>query len=189
MRITGGRYVGRTIICPPGVIRPAMDRMRESLFALLGNISGKSFLDLFSGSGLIALEAASRGASKVEAVEKDRGKRSIILKNFEIADERIDLHLIPVERYLMRAKPEWDFVFLDPPFAYRYKQQLLMWIANRGLLGNSGLLLMHHPAPEQLPDNVVPESDRVDSARTLVRVDRRTYGGSAVDFYRPSADE
>ncbi|HUX52707.1 MAG TPA: RsmD family RNA methyltransferase [Spirochaetia bacterium] len=189
MRITGGRYVGRTITCPPGVIRPAMDRMRESLFALLGSLTDKSFLDLFSGSGLIALEAASRGAARVEAVEKDQGKRSIILKNFAIADERIDLHLVPVERYLMRAKPEWDFIFVDPPFAYRYKEQLLIWIATRGLLGSSGLLLMHHPAPEQLPEKVDPESVSVASARALVRVDRRTYGGSAVDFYRPSADD
>ena len=65
MRITGGLYRGRGIKCPPGVIRPAMDRMRESLFAVLGNITGCSFLDLFSGSGIVGIEAASRGAASV----------------------------------------------------------------------------------------------------------------------------
>ena len=73
MRVTGGRYRGRTIKCPKGVIRPAMDRMRESLFNILGNISGESFLDLFSGSGAVGIDAASRGAEPVLLVEKDRG--------------------------------------------------------------------------------------------------------------------
>jgi 16S rRNA (guanine966-N2)-methyltransferase len=56
MRITGGQLSGRITKCPEGVIRPAMDRMRESVFAVLGDLSGKSFLDLFSGSGTIAIE-------------------------------------------------------------------------------------------------------------------------------------
>lgn len=186
MRITGGRYAGRKIFCPPGVIRPAMDRMRESLFAVIGDITGKSFLDLFSGSGLMAIEAASRGASPVAAVERDPAKWDTIRKNLGIADERIDLHFIPVERYLKRAKSTWDVIFLDPPFAYKYKEQLIRWIATRMLLGDSGLLLIHHPAPEDLPQNVLPDTPAVNAG--LRRVNRRTYGGSAVDFYRPGND-
>ena len=60
MRITGGRYNGRTVKCPKGIIRPAMDRMRESMFSILGPMDGLSYLDLFSGSGSVGLEAASR---------------------------------------------------------------------------------------------------------------------------------
>ena len=74
MRITGGKLKGRNIKCPDGVIRPAMDRMRESVFAILGDLSGKSWLDLFSGSGTIAIEAVSRGATHVELCEKDKIK-------------------------------------------------------------------------------------------------------------------
>ena len=81
MRITGGIYRGRRITCPPGIIRPAMERMRESLFSILGDISGVPFLDLFSGSGLVGIEAASRGAEPVHLVELDRNKRETILKN------------------------------------------------------------------------------------------------------------
>ena len=68
MRITGGRYCGRKVIIPQGEleIRPAMDRMRESLFAILGPLDGISFCDLFSGSGCVGLEAASRGAKLVQ---------------------------------------------------------------------------------------------------------------------------
>ena len=62
MRITGGLYSGRIVKMPEGdlKIRPAMDRMRESVFAVLGDLTGFSFCDLFSGSGIIGLEAASR---------------------------------------------------------------------------------------------------------------------------------
>ena len=74
MRITGGKLKGRIIKCPDGVIRPAMDRMRESVFQIIGDLSGKSWLDLFSGSGTIAIEAVSRGASDVELCEKDKIK-------------------------------------------------------------------------------------------------------------------
>ena len=81
MRITGGLYKGRKIICPPGVIRPAMDRMRESLFAILGNLDDMSFLDLYSGSGIVGIEAASRGADPVFLVEKDVKKRKTIIQN------------------------------------------------------------------------------------------------------------
>ncbi|HOX18306.1 MAG TPA: RsmD family RNA methyltransferase, partial [Spirochaetales bacterium] len=67
MRVTGGSLAGRTLKVPKGPldIRPAMDRMRESVFAVLGDLSGMSFLDLFAGSGVLGLEAASRGASRV----------------------------------------------------------------------------------------------------------------------------
>ena len=83
MRITGGLYSGRRIVCPPGVIRPAMDRMRESVFAALGDLSGESFLDLYSGSGIIAIEAASRGASMVHLVESDRRKMPVLKQNLK----------------------------------------------------------------------------------------------------------
>ena len=68
MRITGGILRGRQVKIPAGTIRPAMDRVRESVFSALGDLTGLSFLDFFSGSGIIALEAASRGASYIEAV-------------------------------------------------------------------------------------------------------------------------
>jgi 16S rRNA (guanine966-N2)-methyltransferase len=81
MRVTGGIYRGRQVACPPGIIRPSMDRMRVSLFSILGDLSGCSFLDLYSGSGVLGIEAASRGADPVLLVEMDRRKRETILKN------------------------------------------------------------------------------------------------------------
>lgn len=108
MRVTGGEYGGRRIDVPPGEIRPAMDRMRESVFSILGSalgsLQGTTVLDLFSGSGSMALEALSRGARSAVLVERDRGKANVVRKNLSYVEpERWKLVIAPVERYLKRA--------------------------------------------------------------------------------------
>ena len=104
MRISGGALRGRTVACPPGTIRPAMERMRESLFAILGELTGVSFLDLFSGSGLVGLEAYSRGARPVVLVERDAGKRRTIAANLAGLDPLPRVIVAPVERFLARNR-------------------------------------------------------------------------------------
>ena len=175
MRITGGIYRGRRIVCPPGVIRPAMDRMRESLFAILGDLSGQSFLDLFSGSGVVAVEAASRGADPVVLVEKDYGKKRALLQNTSFVTTRVELHLQPVERFLRREERRFDLIYLDPPFAREGKEALLRTIGERALLAPEGTLVIHLPATEDLPETIGP----------LQLDDRRRYGGSLLLFYSP----
>jgi len=126
MRITGGSLCGRIIKCPDGIIRPAMDRMRESLFSILGDLSGKSFLDLFAGSGVLSLEAASRGAEHIVLVEKDKIKINTIFENVSISPVKIQCHFMPVELFIMRNKEQFDYIFLDPPFPYKYHQDLIL---------------------------------------------------------------
>jgi 16S rRNA (guanine(966)-N(2))-methyltransferase RsmD len=176
MRITGGVLAGRKIEVPPGIIRPAMDRMRESVFAVLGNIEGKSFLDLFAGSGIIALEAASRKAHPLEAVEMDGGKRSVLISNVQLSAERIHCHFIPVELYVKRAGSKgkrFDYIFCDPPFPYKYKEELLAKIACSTLMDEASLLMIHHPSSESFDGGILG----------LTRQDRREYGRSVVDFF------
>lgn len=208
MRVTGGRYGGRKLICPPGVIRPAMDRMRESVFAILGDISGCSFLDLYCGSGSVGIEAASRGGEPVVFVEKDRGKRPALLRNLEFVRERTELHILPVEHYLRRVKSSFDLIFLDPPFRQRGKREVLQLIALRGILGWGGKLLIHLPREEEgafpsllgeapaasgseaaVPAPAVGPGPSGGAAgrlapRPLHLFDRRLYGGSLLLFYR-----
>lgn len=177
MRITGGSLKGRVIACPEGIIRPAMDRMRESVFAILGDLGGKSFLDLFSGSGTIALEAVSRGAGTVHLCEKDRIKIPTILENVRIAEEagvRIHCHFMAAELFLRRCRLSFDFIFLDPPFPYKFHADLVAAAARRALLAEGGTILVHRPQEHAMPE-------RVDA---LCLSDRRTYGRSVVDFYR-----
>ncbi len=174
MRITGGSLCGRKVEVPDGVIRPAMDRMRESVFAILGDLTGKSFLDLFSGSGIIALEASSRGADPVEAVEMDPLKRPTIIGNVSMAAHRIDCRFMAVELYVKRGKKPFDLVFCDPPFPYRFKQQLVDSISKSRLVKEGSLVMIHRPREDGMPDGFSP----------LELVDRREYGRSIVDFYR-----
>ena len=177
MRITGGELKGRNIKCPSGIIRPAMDRMRESLFAILGDLSGKSFLDMFSGSGTIAIEAVSRGASHVELVEKDRIKIDVVLNNVSITEkemgQKIHCHFMAVELFLKRCKNKFDIIFFDPPFPYRFHKELIELVAKGDLLNPGGVVLIHRPKEKEMPESILQ----------LKLSDRREYGRSTVDFY------
>ena len=174
MRITGGALRGRQVKVPGGHIRPAMDRMRESVFAVLGDLAGTSFLDIFSGSGIIALEAASRGAAYIEAVEMDSLKRETLLSNVTISPVRIFCRFMPAELYVKRAKRPFDIIFCDPPFPYKYKWELLQSIAASPLMGEGSRLLLHCPR-EDLKDK--PEGK-------LFLEDSREYGRSVVNFFK-----
>lgn len=177
MRITGGKLKGRNIKCPDGVIRPAMDRMRESVFAILGDLSGKSWLDLFSGSGTIAIEAVSRGATHVELCEKDKIKVKTVLDNVSITEKelgvKINCHFMAVELFLKRCRTKFDYIFFDPPFPYKFHADLVEEAGKRELINPNGMILVHRPEEHQMPEEI----------GNLVRVDQRIYGRSIVDFY------
>ena len=173
MRITGGLLLGRHVKVPEGQIRPAMDRMRESVFAVLGELGGLSFLDIFSGSGIIALEAASRGAEYIEAVEADHLKRKTLLENSSLSPVRINCKFMSAELYIKRAKRGFDVIFCDPPFPYRYRQELLQSIASSCLIKEGSRLLLH--APREEPIETLPVNLKLE--------DCREYGRSVVNFY------
>ena len=178
MRITGGKLKGRIIKCPDGVIRPAMDRMRDSVFAIIGDLTGKSWLDLFSGSGTIAIEAASRGATDIELCEKDKIKVNTVLENVSITEKELDTkikcHFMPFEYFVKRCKRQFDFIFFDPPFPYKFHEQLILETDKKNLLNKDGTILVHRPEEHFMPDKI----------GNLTRTDKRIYGRSIVDFYK-----
>lgn len=177
MKVTGGKLKGVFIKCPPGVIRPAMDRMRESLFSILGDLTGKSFLDLFSGSGMIALEAASRGSRDIEICEKDKGKATTVIENVSNSQRlgfKIHCHFMSAEYFVKRCKRSFDIIFLDPPFPYEYSMDLIQRISEGALLSTGGTLLLHHPK----------EKKALEAVGDFCITDTRVYGRSVVDFYR-----
>ena len=173
MRVTGGLYNGRTIKCPKGVIRPAMDRMRVSMFSILGPMEGLSYLDLFSGSGSVGIEAASRGAEPVHLVEMDRIKKKTILENISWVETEIKLFMQPVQRFLKNCTESYDFVHLDPPFPMGEKLKVLELAEKAGVLKAGGTLTMHYPGEEDYPENI----------GSLRRYDLRRYGRSELIFY------
>ncbi len=176
MRITGGIYRGRTVTCPPGIIRPAMDMMRESLFSILGNIEGLSWLDLFTGSGCVGIEAASRGATIVHVVEKDRQKKATILANLSMVDSEIKLFMTDVNRFIPTAKRQYDIIYADPPFPMGGKVDLAKAIDKAKILTEGGLFIIHYPSEEK---QSWPE--RIGN---LEFNDERKYGRSMLRFYK-----
>lgn len=176
MRITGGKYCRRNIVCPPGVIRPAMDRMRESLFAILGDLTGESFLDLFSGSGCVAIEASSRGASPIHLVEMDKGKKATIEKNLSFVEENKKLFIMDVNRYLLSCPYTYDIVYADPPFNLEGKVELFRKLAEKKLIKKGGLFIIHYPIEERKLWQ--------DDIEGFDFIDERKYGRSMVRFYK-----
>jgi 16S rRNA (guanine(966)-N(2))-methyltransferase RsmD len=154
-----------------------MDQMRESVFSCLGDLSGHSFLDIFTGSGVIALEAASRGAAYIEAVENDPQKRKTLLQNVEISPVPIHCRFMSAELYVHRAKRNFDIIFLDPPFPYQYKWDIVSRIAVSALVSGETIILLHRPRQDY-------QKEAIDE---LEKQDSREYGRSIVDFFKIKA--
>ena len=126
MRIIAGRAKGRNIDAVASATRPTSDRAREALFSTLasefGDFDGLHVLDLYAGTGAIALEALSRGASIVHAVEKDESAAQAIEKNYENIKSAqcsgtFHLYTMGVHRFLQdRAQIRYHFIYVDPPY-------------------------------------------------------------------------
>lgn len=173
MRITGGTLKNRIVKCPKGTIRPAMDRMRLSIFSIMGELASSSFLDLFSGSGLCALEASSRGADPVVLVEKDALKFATILENVSIAEHRIECKRMAAELFIKRNAIAFDFIYIDPPFPYKFHNELLSSIASSPTVHEGSIVIMHRPREKESKEIL-----------GLQKIDERHYGRSIVDFYK-----
>jgi 16S rRNA (guanine966-N2)-methyltransferase len=116
MRVLGGELRGRRLVAPRGwKVRPTPARVREAIFSTLGDVSEARVLDLFCGTGALAVEALSRGAAHATLVDRDT---RVALGNVEMLGlrERTELISADVPRWLARATGEFDLIFLDPPY-------------------------------------------------------------------------
>jgi len=178
MRVVAGSLGGRKLQSPSSsVTRPTSDRVRESLFALLGPVDGLSVLDLFAGSGALAIEALSRGAASAVLVERDRGAAKVITANLEALDL-----LEPQARLIQgsaqkaleqaaKAAETYDLLFLDPP----YRQPAMLGADAAKLIGS---IL----APDA---RVVTESDRRQPFELAIpMIDERRYGDTLIRIHQ-----
>jgi 16S rRNA (guanine966-N2)-methyltransferase len=120
-----GRFGGRRLRAPPGrETRPTSDRVREALFATLGRLDGARVLDLFAGSGALAIEALSRGAASAVLVERDRRAAACARANLDalgLAEPEARLVVAPARTALKDASARaetYDLVLLDPPYRH-----------------------------------------------------------------------
>jgi 16S rRNA (guanine966-N2)-methyltransferase len=123
MRVIAGRLGGRRLKAPPGRrTRPTSDRVREALFAMLGDLGGERALDLFAGSGALGIEALSRGAAHAVFVERDALAVKVLRENLaslELSSEAAEVRRGEALRALQSArerKETYDLLFIDPPY-------------------------------------------------------------------------
>lgn len=154
LRIIGGEWRGRRIRFPrKGGIRPTPDRVRETLFNwLMAKVPGSRCLDLFAGSGLLGLEALSRGAAHATFIERER-------KNVESLRETTSLlapgrsTVIEADALAWLAGPpqSFDIVFLDPPFADSLLAEATRLLEARGWLAADAFIYLEMPAKAGAP--------------------------------------
>ncbi|MDX6699886.1 MAG: rRNA (guanine966-N2)-methyltransferase [Baekduia sp.] len=125
MRVVAGRLGGRRFQAPAGTdTRPTSDRVREALFSALGPLEGEAVLDLFAGSGALAIEALSRGAGWAVLVERDARAAAVITRNLDalgLAGDSARLRRRDVLKALKDAREAgetYDLVFIDPPYRH-----------------------------------------------------------------------
>lgn len=183
MRVIAGRFRSRRLKTLAGVrTRPTSDRLRETLFNVLGAaVSGAVFADCYAGSGAVGIEALSRGAEWVYFLESHRPAVRVIAANlasldvdtgFEILAEDVAHGLVGLERDGVRL----DLVFLDPPYraAEEYERALAHLGASSLLAPGAVVVAEHHPKQ--------PLAERYGS---LARVRTLRQGDAVLSFYRP----
>lgn len=177
VRIVSGKFGGRSITCPPrSSTHPMGERIRGSLFNILGDITGYSVMDAFAGSGALGFEALSRGAVDVTFIEQDKVAQNIIGENITTLNVSESTKLIraSVARWDETAeKQQFNIIFADPPY---HNLQLSTVSRLVKYLKPNGLMVLSYPGREQAP-----------TVNGVVVVDNRSYGDAALAFYRPVA--
>jgi len=183
MRIVAGAFRSRQLKSLKGLaLRPTSDRLRETLFNVLGpRVNGSHFLDLFAGTGAIGIEAISRGAASVVFVENHSAAVRLIRENLATLGIESGLRVIAADVATAIAKLQqvpfhgFDFIFLDPPYASEKEYQgTLRALEKSSLLDGATVVIAEHGTKFELPVSV----GRLERARVLRQ------GDAALSFYR-----
>lgn len=159
MRIIAGDYKGRKLEAPYGNdIRPTTDKVKEAIFSILMPYTEDAvFVDLFSGTGGLGLEALSRGAKLCYFCDKDRSAISLIKGNIEKcgAEEYSKVVQGDYMKLLHRLEGEKvDVILMDPPYDSGLYEKALNAIDSLDLLGDEGIIVAEHPKDITLPESV-----------------------------------
>ena len=157
MRITAGKFKNKQVkTIESELIRPTLSKIRESLFNVLQNeIENAIFLDLFAGSGIVGIEAASRGAQKVVFIEKNPRHYKLLKSN--LADLNFEHKTFMADTTSMLEKfdeNKFDIIFSDPPYKTDLNPKILEIISRKKLLAPNGLLIIECHREEDLSKNI-----------------------------------
>lgn len=148
MIITAGIYRGRKIIVPDEkIVRPTLSKIRESIFNTLFSImdfKGKCFLDAFAGSGIMGLEALSRGFERVLALEKNPKVAKVLKENYEKLKVTPNLNIGDSLKILSKLDNKFDVIYIDPPYFSGVYEECLKKILENSLLQDNGIVILEH---------------------------------------------
>ena len=172
MIITGGKYKGRKVQAPDErITRPTLSKVRQgvfnTLYSMLGDFDGKSFLDLFGGSGIMGLEALSRDFSDVVVFEKNLKVAQILKKNYSILGLKPNLQIGDSIKLLKTFNRKFDVIYVDPPYYSGVYEDVFARLAELDL--QDTIIIAEHS------EKLVVENF------TLLK--EKNYGGKIVSFF------
>lgn len=177
MRIISGKNKGKRLVAPAKLpVRPTTDLAKESLFNILNNefyLEDLSVLDLFSGTGNISYEFASRGCTDVTAVDIHSGCVAFIKKTSQDLGYEIKTIKANVFDFLQKTSQNFDVIFADPPYEFSSEQflKIIDEVFQRNLLNEDGLLVVEHSAKTEL-----------SAHKNFIQ--SKKYGGNMFSFFR-----
>lgn len=173
MRVIAGELKGRRLASPPrrrAEVRPTSDRVREAIFSILGaHLEGARVLDLYAGTGALAIEALSRGAAEATLVDEDISLATRNAAGLGL-EQRCTIVRSDVLRFLGAVQEEWDLIFCDPPYRLADRLQAPLEKLIPGRLSPGGLLIAESAAREPL-------------SLGLPLVDERSYGDTRIAIH------
>lgn len=185
MRVIAGTYRSRRLKGPGNLrLRPTSDRLRETLFNVLGTLVEDSlFIDLFAGTGAVGIEAISRGAREAIFIETHEATARLIRENLGALGIRRGAEVLEADvvrgleslaaRHLMA-----DFVYMDPPYEQIDQQlRVLEFLDTSHIMAPAGWVIAEHHYKTELPERF----DRLERTRLLEQ------GDAALSFYRLAA--
>lgn len=176
MRIISGKYKGRRISPPKNLpVRPTTDMCKEALFNILNNnfnLNELRILDLFSGTGSISYEFASRGAAPILCIDGDMGCVNFIKKTAKEFDFDINVIKSDVFKFLEKHKGTYDIIFADPPYGIDQKEfeKIHQLVFENDMLDEEGMLIIEHSKHTSL--------EHLDHFSF-----QKAYGGSIFSFF------
>ncbi len=176
MRVVGGDVKGFELRAPKGPeTRPTSDKVREAIFGVIGAVDGVAVLDVYAGTGAMAIEALSRGAARADLVEARPAACRVINQNLAATrmQDRAHVWCMPVSRALPKLEARFDLVTADPPYADVGIDTLMQTLGRGTLLKPSATVVLEH-------------SRRFDSGLEYGKLKRwklKRYGDTVVSFY------
>jgi 16S rRNA (guanine966-N2)-methyltransferase len=179
IRIIGGELKGRKLVTAPGIeTRPTADRVRESIFNIIGaSVGGALVLDLFAGTGALGIEALSRGAESVVFADNDKTALTALAKNIkacslESRTNIIKWNILKNLKIIYAFPSAFNLVFIDPPYNKNMIQRTLSNLAKSRCLENGARVVIEH-SPQELI-SVIDQNFKIS--------DQRRYGKTLVSF-------